>query len=84
MKPTTPDTAIVLSTRGGQSSVADAIHREIAKILGGNDYDYFTHSEAVVEATHKTEQVKHKFRVVLVEDAEGAKHQLWFDITQCA
>lgn len=84
MKPVTPNNIIVLNTTGGASSISTAIHKQISKIFGGKDSDYFTHSEQIVELLHKKENKIHKFKVVLVEDANEAKHQLWFDITNCS
>lgn len=81
---TNVDNAITINTDQGASGITNAIHREIVKMFGDKDYDYFTHSETITEARHIKEDVMHKFKVLCVEDQDGAKHQLWFDITYCS
>ena len=78
------DSAIEIKTDQGASGITNAIHREIIKIFGDKDYDYFTHSETITEAKHIQRDTMHKFKVLCVEDQEDVKHQLWFNITNCS
>jgi len=77
----------VILTQGTHTSNAFVIQshllREMHSILnqhfGREDMDYFIHSENTSTLTRPG--VRKKYKIVLIEDKNGFKYNIWFDLT---
>lgn len=57
----------------GHSVKVKNMHKILSSIFGTQDGAYFTHGETITLREGK------KYNVVLIEDIDGNKFQIWFD-----
>ena len=70
----TPETAFIIEDSSGEFT--SSIGELVEKMFGGNDGDYFVHSETTQETPDKSK----RYKVLFVEDCNGKKHTVYFEI----
>lgn len=74
---TSKENPIDMSHYGSAASGGRAIYKIIENRFGGVDGDYFILNESTVTNANNSK----KFRVLLIEDKDEVRHQIFFDIS---
>lgn len=69
-----PETAIIIKDSSGEMTAS--IGGIIAQMFGGKDGAYFIHSETTLEK----KKTGRRYKVLYVEDCNGVKHTVYFEI----
>ena len=70
----TPETAFIIEDSSGE--MTSSIGELIENMFGGTDGCYFVHSETTMEQ----KKTGNRYKVLFVEDSQGLKHSVYFQI----